>query len=678
MQLPKANSPRSGLAFRQDGRANSKAKFWWLLIIAGVALKLFLTSQDGINPCKFDSRNYAQTAGYLFSSGDLSKMPSHRPGLPIIAAVVAQLGIPYKLYLEFLLCFNAAVAGVLVSRLMRSFWAGAILFVAVAFNPWFTENSQVFMTEPLVSVLILMQLVFGLQMMVRPIRDWTVWHAVFAGSASLLHVLSRNETAIVFLYWIAVAIVVLFRQRKTIFAVNFFKTWASAKIALIVVPVAMTVASTSVLKTYNYHKFGIAAQCATEGDGFVSLMEALYSIPPAEKIRYAPVTRQSLGLACDYSPILAKYRDRLMDSSLTAYQSGKASLGLDNEFGTWLNWHLFNCITGSFGQVDSEMKLAADEIRLAQSEGNLPRRATKYPISPYSDLWLGDVWGNFVDSLRYSLFVQKTDLSGYYKNSKARLAFDISLFDESLLRRRGLANSSGIAIAGTFANGVSVATEAVVCDQMGNLIASADVKMVASEPGAIFNCVLDAIEYTDTEEPLFVYLKSDSAQGELRTNRSQLHFRRFQFLRFQFEPVTDDPTKELPAESWNLQSHRLSVGVDAVKEKTKRQLADNYHWLLIGCWATAFLAGLLGQFTRSQFLDVVWVGVAAIVFVAVRCLMYSLIQAWLLWGLYRYVEPNNLIFIVGIACVSFAIGGVVRSVLFREASLKDAALPSAD
>lgn len=665
-----ADSERSQ-SDREDGRqAKSWVKFWWVVIIAGVALKLYLTAQDGVVPSKYDARNYAQAAGHLFTNSTLSRMPSHRPGLPIIAAIVAQLGIPYKLYLEFLLLFNASVAGILIGRLMRSFLAGAILFIAIAFNPWFIANSQIFMTEPLISALILMQLVFGAQMICRPIDQWAIWHAVFAGSATMLHVLSRNETALVFLYWFAVAIVVLIRQRKTIFCIGFFKRRANVKIALLVVPIAMTFAATSGLKKFNDDRFGVAAQCTTEGDGFVSLVEALYSIPPDEKIRYAPVTQQSLELACENSPTLAKYRGRLMDTSLSAYQFSKIKLGLENEVGTWLNWHLFNCFSGSHSEVDSEMKLAANEIRNAQAEGRLPRRATKYPISPYTDLWLGDLWGNFALSVRYSLYEQKTELSGYYNSNLSHRAYESMLFDEGLLRRNGVSEDPGIAITGFLAGDSSLATEAVVCDQDENVIASAEIEFEKAEKGVMFNCILDAVEYSDTGKPLFIYLKRESATGALRTNQAELKWRRFQFTPFKFEPSdsnlnssADESTNGETTERWNLQSHRVSISQDNGKQKAKRKIRDNYHWLLVGCFAVAFIAGVMSRCTRPEFFNVVWLSIAAIVFVLVRCLMYSLIDVWLLWGLYRYVEPNNLIFIVGLACFSFVIGGIVRALI---------------
>jgi hypothetical protein len=662
--------------------AKTWTKLWWVVIVVGVALKLFLTAHDGINPSMYDARNYAQAAGHLFSNSELSKIPSHRPGLPIIAAIVVQLGVPYKLYLEFLLLFNAAVAGLLVSRLMGSFLAGAMLFIAIAFNPWFMANSQIFMTEPLISALILMQLVFGAQMIVRPLGQWAVWHAVFAGSATMLHVLSRNETALVFLYWIAVAIVVLIRQRKTIFSARFFEQPVNAKIVLLVVPVAMTYSAIEGLKTYHDQKFGIAASCSTEGEGFVSLMEALYSIPPDEKIRYAPVTRQSLELACENSPTLAKYRDRLMDSSLSAYQFSKIKLGLENEMGTWLNWHLFNCFAGSHSEKDDEMKRAADEIRVAQAQGRLPQRVTKYPISPYMDLWIGDLWENFALSIRYSLKQQKTDLSGYYKNNDSHRGYEASLFDEGLLRRNGLLNDAKIAITGIFAGDSSAATQAVICDENENFIASAEIEFEPAEQGMMFNCVLDAIEYCDTGGPLFIYLQRDSATGALRSNRAELQWRRYQFFQFQFAPAKSDAddqesvnetSGQASIERWNLQSHRMAISGDNFKQTAKRKISDNYHWLLMGCWAIAFIAGLTCRCSRPEFFDVVWVGIAAIVFVLVRCLMYSLIHTWLLWGLHRYVEPNNLIFIVGLACLSFVIGGVVRALILPVADPAEAA-----
>lgn len=665
-QMEQSNRHPTSIDLSSEGGSQklSSTRLWWAVIIAGVALKLFLTSSDGIIPIKYDSRNYAQSAGHLFSNDALAIMPSHRPGLPIIAAIVAQLGIPYKLYLEFLLCFNAAIAGILVSQLMRSFCAGASLFLVLTFNPWLIANSQMFMTEPLVGVLMLMQLVFGAQMIVRPVSEWATWRVVFAGSASLLHVMTRNETAIVLLFWVAVALVVLIRQRKTIFKTEFFKSVVNIKIALLVVPLSMTFIGTSAIKYHNQEKFGVRAQCITEGEGFVNLMEALYSIPPEEKKRYAPVTRQSMTLACKHSPTLAKYQERLLDTKLSAYGFAKRSLGLENEFGTWLNWHLFNCITGTNEQIDQEMLKAAAEIRQAQERHELAKRTTKYPISPYVDLWIGDVWGYFVEALRFSLYEQVTDLSAHL-NNKSKSAFDVSLYDEALLRRNGLTSNPGLAIAGMRSGAPSNATEAVVCDEKGELIASAFVEFIETEQGNFFNCVLDEIEFPDSQGRIFVYLKRDTEAGEVSTNRAELIFQRFQYFKFEFAPAEKDSATSLPPEQWSLQSYRnLSRG--NFKKKAKQKLVDNYHWSLVGCWGIAFLSGLFVSVSRIQFFDVAWVATAAIVFVIVRCLMYSLVHAWLLWGLYRYVEPNNLIFIVGISCLSFVVGSFVRTTIFRK------------
>ena len=661
--LTNADSP----TLQQDNDENYKgivnARLWWIIIIAGVALRLFLTANDGIIPTKHDSRNYAQNAGHMFSNDDLATMPTQRPGLSIIAALVAQFGIPYKLYLEFLFCFNAVMAGVLVSQITRSQWVGAFLFFVLILNPWFTQNSQLFMTEPLVSVLLLMQLVFGAQMIVRPIQDWKKWHVVFAGSASLLHVLSRNETLLIFLYWIAVTVVVFIRRRKTIFKANFLKSFANAKIALLLVPVVMMLATMEAAKQYNQKKFGVKALCKTEGEGFSNLMQALYSVPPDESIRYAPVTRQSLSLACDHSPTLAEHRDLLLDTNRVNYKHAKANLGLDDEFGTWLNWHLFDCLSGTKAQVDAKMKAAAEEIRRAQSNGELAKRPAMYPVSPYTDKWIGDIGGNFVTAIGHSLFSQPTVLAEFRKPNRSRNAFDNSLYDEGLLRRNGLANQSEIVVFGVFRGPESKVTHAVVCDKNGDLVTSARAGIATANRETMFNCVLDQTEYTDSNEPLFVYLVHEDNASLVRTKRVELLFRRYQNTVFKFES-NDELDDQFPNEQWLIQSHRSDV-TDSFTEQAKQKIGKTYRWFLIGCWATAFIAGLFIHPSRRRLSDVVWVGTAAIVFVAVRSLMYALINVWLSWSLHRYVEPNNLIFIVGLTCIAFAVGGTIRALVFQ-------------
>ena len=650
----------------EDCKGIVNVRLWWIVILAGVAFRLFLTANDGIIPAAYDSRNYAQNAGHMFSNDNLTIMPSHRPGLSIIAALVTQFGIPYKLYLEFLLCFNAVMAGVLISQLTRSQWLGGILFFVLILNPWFTENSQLFMTEPLISVLMLMQLVFGAQLIVRPIRDWKKWHVIFAGSASLLHVLSRNETLLIFLYWIAIAAVVFIRQRKTIFTTKFLKSFANAKIALLLVPAGMMLVTTEAVKQHNQEKFGVDALCVTEGEGFSNLMQALYTIPPDESIRYAPVTRQSLSLACDHSPTLAKYRELLLDTNRINYKFAKKRLGLDDEFGTWLNWHLFNCISGTKAQVDATMKVAAEEIRRAQSNGQLATRPAMYPASPYTNKWIGEIWAKFLAALNKSLFTEKSNTSGPLRLNRNWKAFDRSLYDEGLLLRNGLANQSEVVITGVLQGPKSNVTHAVVCDREGDLVASVNVETATTSRKTMFNCVLDQTEYIDSNEPLFIYLVNEDNGSLVRTDRVELLFRRYQISVFAFES-NDELDDQFPDEKWLVQSHRSSV-TWRTRKKIQQEITKDYHWLLIGCWATAFIVGLVIHHPRRRLFDVAWVGIAATVFVAVRSLMYVLICVWLQWGLNRYVEPNHLTFIVGLTCVSFAVGGTLRVLFFQRST----------
>ena len=650
----------------EDCKGIVNVRLWWIVILAGVAFRLFLTANDGIIPAKYDSRNYAQNAGHMFSNDDLTIMPSHRPGLSIIAALLTQFGIPYKLYLEFLLCFNAVMAGVLISQLTRSQWLGGLLFFVLILNPWFTENSQLFMTEPLVSVLMLMQLVFGAQLIVRPIRDWKAWHVIFAGSASLLHVLSRNETLLILLYWIAIALVVFIRQRKTIFTTNFLKSFANAKIALLLVPVGMMFVAMDTVKQHNQKKFGVEALCSIEGEGFCNLMQALYTIPPDESIRYAPVTRQSLSLACDHSPTLAEYRESLLDTNRINYKFAKKRLDLDDEFGTWLNWHLFNCISGSKAQVDATMKVAAEEIRHAQSTGELATRPAIYPVSPYTDKWIGEIWTKFLTALNKCLFIAKSRISGPRNLHRNWKAFDRSLYDEGLLLRNGLTNQSEVVITGVLRGSGSNVTRAVVCDRDGDLVASANVETATAYRETMFNCVLDETEYTDSNEPLFIHLVNEDNGSLVRTNRVKLLFRRYQVGVFKFES-NDESNDQFPDEKWLVQSHRSGVTWRS-REKAQQKIIKYYDWLLIVCWATAFIVGLVSHHSRRRLFDVAWVGIAAIVFVAVRSLMYVLICVWLKWGLHRYVEPNHLIFIVGLTCVSFAVGGTLRALVFQRST----------
>ena len=232
------------------------------------------------------------------------------------------------------------------------------------------------------------------------------------------------------------------------------------------------------------------------------------------------------------------------------------------------------------------MKAAAEEIRRAQSKGQLAKRPAMYPISPYTEKWIGDIWGKFLTALNRSLFYEQTDIPGPERLNQNWNAFDHSLFDEGLLLRNGVANRSEVAITGVLRGPESNVTHAVVCDKDGDLLASVKAETATANRETMFNCVLDQTEYTDSNEPLFVYLVNEDNASFDRTNRVELLFLRYQVVDFKFES-NDELDDHFANEEWLIQCHRLGV-TGGFKKMLQEKINQYYQWLLIGCWATAF------------------------------------------------------------------------------------------
>ena len=615
---------------------------------------MFLVGDDGIVPTTDDARNYAQAASHYFLDDAFTRLTPQRPGLPMMAWSFAQIGIPWKLAVDAILMLVAGLSGVLVHRWTRSWWTGAAVMLAIAFNPWFTMHARTFMTEPLTAALMLAVVLLAIEFACRSL-DAHVWGiAIVAGIISGWYVLCRNELLLLAGLWGLVILVVLLRHgRRPIWGC--WKTATFRRIVLAVLPVVIAMGMAEAVKFYNGHRFGVRALSLTEQPGFKSLVDALYRIRPEENIRFAPVTRQSLAAACDVSPTLNHYRDTLMDLNRPAYKTGARHLKLTNEFGTWLNWHLVGGIRPRGKSQSDEMQTIADEIQAALDAGQLPDRWAKFPIDPMWREWLPALPSALGTAIRFSTVHQNLNGDTVLLRRRVSSTVEAGLYDDGLLRRAGVGLDDQFRVFGD-SNTETKVVRAELINDKGSLIAAVPVRKLGNGRSG-FSITIDSYEDSRIDGQLSLRMIGRLESGKtVRAEPIEIPddwlFRGNQLL---FDDGDSDPV----AERWLLSSSRYKS--ETLGRDVLRNYLHRYYLFALGALCgIAVIAGWFNSLTPSQTANTKWILFVGISFLLARCLFYSLIEVWLFWGVHRYAEPNVLLALVMAACLAFCVGVFAR------------------
>ncbi len=637
---------------------------WLSLCLAMIVFRMFVVSDDDIHPIIYDSSAYAFNAIHYVENSTVADIPPHRPGLAITAWFAGMLGIPYKLYLDGLLFAIALSSGALLVRYSGSWLAGLLVVFGLLFNAWFIVHSVFFMTEPLIATILVATFFSSLHLICRPIAEWSFGSAFLTSGFCIAWVATRNELMLLICFQVLLAGVIWLRRGRSFSLAKLLNGRSRWKLLFLVLPVAAAWMSIYSIQKVNQKRYGVRATCLIELDGYLELLDALYSVVPEEKIRFAPVTRQSIGAACDASPTLGKYKTSLTDKNRFHYKlMSRVRPELEDEFGTWLNWLLMDCIPGPIPEKNETMRQAAVEIREAQARGDLPKRIAKFPIEPNLNFWIPDLPNQFCDSLLRCTISPNLRPANQMRDQFVESAVEWSYFEEGVMLRSGAGNDRTLRMFGRRSSEPFISSAVQVLTERGGVL---DTRPLWKDQNGFnyYSISLDQYEAKQVRGAVAVRLIAHHPGQPVRFSESvpvPKLSKRFSRCDFVFPATEDQPEF---TEIWNVASRKFRKPAGN-RAKIRTFLKVKHRQITYTLWGLALVCGVLVGANADQRKNLWWIGLTALCFMLGRCFLYSLIHAWLWWGLGRYVEPNGLLIILSVTCLAFALGTTIRAAIFQ-------------
>ncbi len=591
------------------------------LFLAAVALKLALVRGDETVGTVWDAEHYALATRALFS--DVHTLFS--PGMPLWAALVQRLGVPYRLAVEMLYAAACLTLAVALHRRSGSALVAGATFTLAFFHPWVLDQFRFFTSEGLYLCLTLLLLACLLRWdHGTPVRAgaWPTWCiGGLLGFASLV----RIETPLLLGVYAAFTLPLLWRRRRD-------PNWRGVVIALLV-PLLVMAALRSLTTRWIASHNGVAALSAQTAPGLEALMGALYRVDAADSSRYAPVTVASLRAACGASPTLARFESVLLAPNNLHAQAGESFTGRPGEFGTRLNWLLLASIRdASVAESDELMRQAADEVEAALDEGRLPRRFALYPLDPNVRAWLPELPGAWVSVLqRFLTPPEWRPLADRELRPAEALLLETrrALFDEVANRRAHLTAPRQFIVAGRVRAGGGPIQLVTLEDAQGRIYAG-QTPQAGQEPGlTAYGGGSDAAPRfalrTDAVGPAPLLLGVWRDQGKIaRVPLAQLAEGQGKTV-----PV-GDTGETIEVQVWR-SGHDLRVQNFAA-DRLKAGWPAMYGWALAAAAIGAAIAGWRATGPPTW----AWLAIAAMI--ALRLGFYALVRVNLGWDRPPYVQ----------------------------------------
>lgn len=653
----------SGRGERSSGVAifcRGRSRCWWLLVVSLIAIRMAVVARDEIVPISHDSVNYAFQAQYYLSPPPVGRLPPQPPGLAWLAIAAAQFGIPFKLALDVIFTAVCLAAGIFVCRLTQSEWAGSLLLAWLLFNPWFINTSVLFMTEPLTAVLVLAIAISAAPFVIRPMSRWSWQAALCSGSLSTYFVLVRHELAPMVCFWAWVAAITATKNWPVV--VRLWRLKIPWRWGLVFAPLACMIIGNHLVKRVHLQCYGVPAICASDAPGLRRLLNALYMIEPEQKIRFAPVTRQSLMAACEASPTLNQVRDALSDERKSHYATARSVLKIDREFGTWLNWLLIESFGGMEFDQNQKMERAAEEVLQALRDGRLKSRWGMFPVDPLLEQWKDDVAPTMAQAIRISLYptLDTSRSVGGFENRRVSDIVELGYFDDRLMRRHGTRSELRFRVSGWMTYDAESEFKSIRLRQSdGSILAETNIlPNTAGQPQ--FNLEIRYEDFVAQDQPKKLVFSPGPGSQYDRVTIDLPEVSGWQDI-----SITVPPSPGIASgQAEKIESWHLSTWIPRKKMQrpngVQRFLNRNYSWSIWLLVAGLFVVGMVSPAARARTGDIAYLFAAAGGLYLGRAAFYTLLDVWTYWGIDRYVETNHLLLIVLLALASLLCGAGCR------------------
>jgi hypothetical protein len=418
--------------------ASGRRLFYWLFCILAGA-KLILVADLEVFGQPFDELGYARSIieHYYNCHPDANWLFIRPLGFPLFGALCMETGIPYRVCIElfFLICTGFFCLSLL--PLLRSPWIPLVCALALMVHPWVLTGFNQLLTEPFYLCLILLLLGLAIRLTVQDrwrFNSPALWSF---GCLMALMMLTRRESPWVFGI-LAVVLALRFYRNWRVEGLGFWR--ASLPLLWVLIPIGTYQGTLAVVSAINYQKWGIFATNEQEALGFSKLLDVLYRIEAPDPSIWAPVTRQTLEMAMQASPMMASLREGLENPHTSNMAFGEQSTGRKGELGAWMWWQLYSSVSvaGHYGsplEANEWMLQAAAELETALEEGRLPERsfATPFPVDPNISIWLPHLPRLFWDTLKR---LHNTGNTFVFREKEAQIsAIERPYFDRAANRR---------------------------------------------------------------------------------------------------------------------------------------------------------------------------------------------------------------------------------------------------
>lgn len=360
-----------------------RARAVWAVATLIVILRLYLTGDRDILALNapHDEFWYIQSAFNRIWGGRYDEMTLIH--LPIYSAWLASLdflGLSARLAIDLAWLAASGYLAFAVARLVRTTWAGSLLFAFLAFHPYVIRIFDRALAETLLTVLTAAVLAAGIELWRRRDEDDSVprriaWVVYVAGFALAYH--TRSEGIVLLAPLLLLGAWSLYDRRLW---------WRRGErlrlsLSLLVMPLVSALLLGAAIAGANYAKWGVLATQELSASGYKSAMAALNSIDTGPTPKQVTVTREMMALGFRESPTFAELKP-LMDGPVGAGWVALAHpyVAAPGEIGNgWFYWALRDVAAHAGWHADArlaERKYAAiaSELDRAFADGRLKRR----------------------------------------------------------------------------------------------------------------------------------------------------------------------------------------------------------------------------------------------------------------------------------------------------------------